>query len=724
MRASERMTTEPAPKGASRAEFALEWAAALGTSAAVPASRHTVESLLRGLLNNLFDAAAAEAFSTGPAIEVGGRLVAEHFTGQESLSRTVEVLGRAMLTGPELRGVDGLTGRVVSLLGGLAAGYAAALRARTLDQQETVKLALLKASRDAERELRVSEVKFRELFTSSAVGIAISDLDGKLLEVNQALGEIVGGPAAELVGRSLQELFHPDEAAQLATAYQGLVDGPRSRLRLKPRLRLLREDGDIAWAYLAVSVLHDADGRPTRHVTMVEDVTELHLLGERLNHQSLHDALTGLPNQQFFLSRLEGVLGRANPAATIALYKIDLDGFTVVNEGLGRRVGDQLLRSVAARLQAVVAGEKATVARFGADEFAILLERTPASPDVATVAARINSELAEPVFIDGTGIAVSACIGVVEHRGGGAEPAELLRAAEATLRRVKSGGTRQWGIFDPHRDADQRARSRLAAAMAGAWETGEIGLQYQPLVRLADGEVVAVEARLQWDHPRRGPLSHRGCLELAAETGLVLPLGEWLLRTACGQRAGWHAALGAAAPPLHVDLAVQQAHDPDLVSVVRRALEVAGARSQAAAAGLQLGVPAQVLGAEVQDSLRVLADLGVATVLVEYGGVADLGRIEELPVRAVRVAEELVWHVAPRPYRGSLVARAIPDLLALAHSCGATVIVGDVDTEEQAAWWRSAGADVGQGRFLAPAVPAAGVVPLLLDSPLPMNRKG
>jgi diguanylate cyclase (GGDEF)-like protein/PAS domain S-box-containing protein len=711
--------------------------AALGTSAYVAASRDAVANLLRGMLDDLFDAAAAEAFSTAPAVGIGRGLVAEHFTGEESLSRTIEVLGRALLADDELRGiaqrrgVQRMTERVVALLGGLAAGYAAALRATTLDQQETVKQALLKASRDAERELRMSEVRFRELFASSAVGIAISDLDGKLLEVNEALGEIVGRPAIELVGLSLQELFHPDDAAQLAGAHQRLVDAELSRRRLEPRLRLMCADGDVAWAHLAISVLRDSEGRPTRQVTMVDDVTALHLLGERLNHQSLHDALTGLPNQVYFLSRLESVVGRANPTAAIALFKIDLDGFTVVNEGLGRRVGDQLLRSVAARLLAMLADEKATVARFGDDEFAILLERTPTSPDVAAVAARINSELAEPVFIGGAGVAVSACIGVVEHRGGAIDPAELLRAAEATLRRVKSGGTRQWGCYDQHRDADQRARSRLAAAMAGAWESGEIGLEYQPLVRLADRAVLAVEARLRWDHPKHGPLKHRTCLELAAETGLVLPMGEWLLRTAGEQLAWWHAAPHVAAPSLHVDLAAQQALDPDLVSVVRGALG-------AGVADLRLGVPVRVLGGasdagleagpdpaavEARDGLRALADLGVTLVLVEYGGIADLAHLEDLPVRALRVAEELRWHVTPRPYRGSLVAKAIPDLLALAHSCGATVAVGGLDTEEQVAWWRSVGADIGQGCCLAPAVPAAGVLPLLVSFPLPTDHE-
>ena len=682
-----------------RAELARQWAGALSRTAYVPLSRGDIEAMLGGLLDGLLDALLAAEFSAGAGTEAGRRLVAAHFTGEQSLSRTVEVLGVALPASPELRGVDGLAGKVVSLLGELASGYANALRVRTLDQQETVKLALLKASENARKRLEASEVNFRELFASSAVGIAISDLDGKLLEANETLGDIVGRPAAELVGQYVHELFHPEDTATFVAAYQGLLSGRNPRLRLDRQLRLLGKDGEPVWAYLAVSLLHDLAGRPTRQVTVVEDVTELHLLGDRLSHQSLHDALTGLPNQQFFVSTLESVVGRDSPSS-VKLFKLDLDGFAVVNDGLGRRVGDQLLRSVAARLLSVVAGEKATVARFGADEFAILVEDSPTSPDVATLAERINTELAEPVYIDGNGMAVSACIGVVEHRGGVTDPAELLRAAETTLRRVKSGGTRQWGLFDPHRDVAERARRRLAATMPSAWENGEVGLEYQPLARLADGEIVGVEALLRWDHPERGPIPHRECLSLAEETGLVLPLGDWMLCKACEQLS----ALGWAVPVLHVNLTAQQSNDPDLVSCVRRALRKSGSD----AARLLVGMPATALASDVgdaEDNVRALGDLGVAIALLEYGGAEDLARLEDPAVRTVRVAHGLVDRVALASPDDSLVAAAVPGLLAPVRARGITVIAADLRTRAQAAWWHAAGADVGQGRYLAPPGP-------------------
>jgi diguanylate cyclase (GGDEF)-like protein len=431
----------------------------------------------------------------------------------------------------------------------------------------------------------------------------------------------------------------------------------------------------------------------------VEDGTELHLLRERLVHQSLHDALTGLPNGQFFISRLEGALGRAERSSRITVCKIDLDGLAVINDGFSRAIGDQLLQSVAQRLQSVVDGEKVTVARFGSDEFAILIEHSSTMSDVAALAASINTRLAEPVYIEGYGLAVSACVGFVEHQGGG-EPAELLRAAEAALHSVKRGGKRRWGPLDPDRDAVHRVRCRLAAAMPGALETGEIILDYQPLAQLTDGKVVAIEALLRWDHPHSGPLPHYECLELAALAGLEVPLGHWLLRSACEQLASWRQRSGEPTL-LHVDLTPQQSQDPDLVAGVRCALEHAGLPAES----LQLGMTVLALGAdtgEAEDNLRVLTDMGVAIALLGFSGIGDVAYLEDLPVRTAEIAHRVVQRVAQPPGGGSGIAKAVPVMLELMHCCGATVVVRGIETQDEAHWWRSAGADVGQGAFCAP----------------------
>jgi diguanylate cyclase (GGDEF)-like protein/PAS domain S-box-containing protein len=711
------MTTPPrsedhgslAPTASERLELARRWEWALRTTAYAPTSPLAIQRVLCELLDRLFDSLRAKQFSPAPGRMVGQRLVASQFTDEQSLSRTVEVLGQGLPANPELQGIEGLAGKVVSLLGAVAAGFAAALRAQTFDQQEEVKHALLNARRNAERELRLSEAKFRQLFTSSAVGIAISDLKGKVWETNQALRKIVGDLTA---GHSLYELLHPDDVPEVKAACQKLVAGRSTGFRLSQRIRLIGKDGEPAWTYLAVSLLRNVDGEPTGQVTIVEDVTELHLLGQELCHQSLHDALTGLPNQQFFGSTLQSVLERADRNSRITVCKLDIDDLAVINDAFGRQVGDHMLQSVAGRLQSVVAGEKAIIARFGSDEFAILIENSPTTPDVPTLTANINSELAEPVYINNTGLAVSSCAGVAEHHGRGGEATILLRAAEAALHRAKSSGQRQWGMFDSHRDAIHRAQCRLAAAMPGAWESGEIHLNYQPLVQLADSTIPAVQVLLRWDLPHTGALSHQECLELAKRNGLEGPLGQWMLRNGCDQLASWRQRLSEATPLLHVDLTPQQSHDPDLVSAIVSAL----AQTGFAAERLQLGIPVSALDAEsddAQDNVRVLADMGISIALLEFGGVADVAHLEDLPVRTVAIAPTVVQRVVQPPSDASAVARAVPTVFSLLHDCGVTIIIRGINTHNEAHWWKSAGADIGQGTFLAPPTPPDEIITLL-----------
>ncbi|HEX2297716.1 MAG TPA: EAL domain-containing protein, partial [Pseudonocardiaceae bacterium] len=572
-----------------------------------------------------------------------------------------------------------------------------------------VKQALLQANQDAERELRVSEAKFREVYTSSAAGIAISDLDGKLVETNQALREILADPSGEFAGRSLCELVHPDDVASLKASCQELLTAGRTRFRPPRRFRLIGRDGEPAWTYLAVSLLHDADGNPTHQVTIVEDVTELHLLGEQLRHQSLHDALTGLPNQQFFVSRLERALGRGG---RVTVCTIDLDSFAVINDAFGRQVGDKVLQRVGEQLQSVVTGQDATVARFGADRFAILVESsspTPdiPTPDVAALAARIHSALAEPVYFGDHGVAVSCGIGIASRDSGALEPAELLRAAEAALHRVKSSSKRQWALYDPHRDDEHRARCRLAATMPGAWESGEISVEYQPMARLHDGSVTRMQALLRWDHPQQGLLPHEECLQLAAQTGLALPLGQWMLHHAAEHFAAWRKLRAETGdkpgPLLQLDLLGQHAHDPDLVTTVSCALERAGLTTGC----LRIGMPVSALRAdqgEAVDNLHVLSELGVGIAMLGCSGAGAVAHLEDLPIDAAELAPQLVQRVTERGI-DSAVARAVPPLVHLMQTWGAHVIVRNIDTAEQATWWHRAGADIGQGPYFAPPGP-------------------
>lgn len=691
----------PAP-GLTVAELARAWTAVASRTTYVPMSGEEIEQLLTGLTGRLAAAVAAPQADEQGAMRVAAELVEHHFIGPRTLGRSLEVLGDGLPRLQTLQATTALPAAVRTVLGALADGYAEALRQNIFNEQELVSQALLKAKRDAERGLRVSEARFREVFSASAVGIAISALDGALVEANQAFADLAGRPPQELVGVPLLELLHAKGDTELEECYRMLGTGELPRFRR--RRRMTDANGDIAWTLLAGSLLHDADGEPTHHITIVEDFTELYLLQQELSDQALHDRLTGLPNEHYFMSRLQEVLEAAHPSALVTVCRVNLDSFSVINDGIGRTTGEQLLRSVAGRLRTLVAAERAMVARMGTDDFAILIENGPQTPDLGALAASINAELAEPVYLGDRGLAVTAGVGVVRRPAGGISPGELIRAADATLHQVKRSGRGQWGLYDAQTDAEERARYQLAAEMPGAFENGEISLEYQPVRSLQSGRLLALQALLRWDRGHGTVVDHPQCLALAEETGLVLALGRWMLHTACAELSRWRGALPADPPLLRVDLTARLSEDPDLVAIVYDALSDTGARPE----HMRVGVPLSALSrgrGDVMDNVHVLADLGAGVVLLgAAAGPGYIAHLEDLPVAAVEIAPAMVTRLTRRPGDDSVVARAVRHAIPLAHSAGASVIVPAVDTPAQAAWWRGATADAARGAHIGPAV--------------------
>ncbi|GAA4032588.1 diguanylate cyclase [Allokutzneria multivorans] len=688
--------------------LARTWAAAVTSGTYTPLTRGEVERLTHELLTMLVSAMEAGADTGGLLDEVAERMVRANFTGPDSLSRSVEVLGEGLLDvfGD---GADRLTTRVLALIGGLATSYTKAMRERTLHQQQQITDALLRAKQEAERHLRASEARFREVFTSSGVGIALTDFDGRIVQANPALTEILGYSEEELGGLNLYELFQEEGSDTLRSAYRELSDGTRERFRV--RRMLATRDGDAVLAYLAVSALHEMPGHI---VTMVEDATEVHMLTQRLRQQSLNDALTGLANRQLFSSRLQAALTRMDSRLGVTVLQLDLDGFGVINAGMGPRVGDQLLQVTGKRLEHVFADERnAVVARFGGDEFAVLLENTEDTPYPGKLAVLVNTALAEPTYVDGVGVAVSASIGVVRANSQNLRPEEVLRAADITLRRAKASGKGQWELFDAQHDSEARLRTRLAASIPGAEENGEFEVVYQPVVRLADGQVAFVEARLRWNHPDHGALPHERCVELAEETGMILPLGRSALREACMIAASWPEGPDGAAPGLWLNLTPLQARDPDLAATVRMAL----ADSGMSAARLRLGIPMASLRQhrdEAEENAEVLGDMGVRTALHEFeGGLANLGVCGPLRADLVRIAPWVVHRLSTEDSEADALRVSVHFLIPSLERSGAQVVVGDVGSAEQLEWWQRAGAAFAQGPHFGEPVSSQEIAKIL-----------
>jgi diguanylate cyclase (GGDEF)-like protein/PAS domain S-box-containing protein len=677
-----------------RVKLARKWANLISSTEYVSLQRAEFEEQLENLVDGLVDALRAEPFTPDAAVQHGARLVEFGCTGPSSLQRSLDVLGRGLLALPELVGIARFTEKVVLLIGALAAGYTEAIRFATLSQQETMSQSLLKALNDAHRNGRVLEAELEHMMSNSANGIAFTERDGRFIRPTDRFAEIVGYTVDELLGLTLFDLARPEDTAELHGAYDMLLDG--SAHQVQHEQMLLSKDGVGAWVSLTLSAPRPG-GAADQFLTVLEDRTELHLLHGQLNHQALHDMLTRLPNRQYFTSNLERTLRHADPAFGVTLYHLDLDAFSLITHGLDRRAGDLLLEHVAQRLQILFAGEKAMVARFGADEFAVLVENSPGTPDAVTTVRRINEELSEPMYVDGHGIASPASIGVVDRPPAGLSAAALLEAAEMTLARAKRHGRTQWALYDPFEDARDRESFGLAASLPGAWENGQLSVVHRPLVRLGEDRVVGLDALLSWDHPEHGRLAHERCAELAEQTGLVAPLGGWLLRSACEQAGEDDHGL-----PLHVGLTPNQASDPDLMGQVLGILNDTGL----APGRLWLGVPASALATagEAADNVRLLAAAGVESEIHEFGTAAgDFAHLEDLPVRAVRIAGWLVRRQAERGDQESLVTSALREVLAIVHRAGATVIVDGVDSAEQARWWRHVGADLAQGEFFTPS---------------------
>lgn len=696
-------TAESDRRLAWRAEFARRWASAVVSTTHVPLTFDAIEVALRETLDGLLAALVADPFPDDAVLELGSRLVEHHLIAQAALQRILKQFGDEVLHSPEFADVPELPSRLVQVVCVFASGYASAFRDQTYQQQEHIRKALVQANDEARRTLMVSEARFRELFNSSATGIAISDLDGVVRESNPALREILGYDDDEFTGVRIADLVHPSERDALLSASEDVVTGKRRRFRYKARL--IHSDGGTVWARVAGTVLRDADGGPGYQVTMIEDNTDLQLTQQELNNQALHDNLTGLPNRQFFVSRLEAVLAQARDTSTIALCHLALDGLTAVNAGLGHAVGDRLLQIVAQRLESIMARTTGMVARLSGGEFMVYVLEDDRRPDVVGLVEQIRDGVSDPVYLEGHAVTTTASIAVVERPAQGLNARELLRDAGLALHRVKATARGQWDLFDSDRDTDTRARLQLAANIPGALADGEFRLRYQPRVRLSDKAIIGVTPVVEWHRPGAGPVPSAELIDLAQQNGFIGRLGRWLLTESCQQAAQWHLESGTDLPPLVLRLTGQQSQDPDLVSAIWDALESTGLP----ASGLQIGLWAPSVLDERGDSVdnaETLAAMGVEVIVHDLDSVRcnlrDLGR---LPLTMIELSERLIGCASTWDEPNTVGQRVIRGLVEIAGCHDMTVGAAGVEHADQAAWLLDAGVDVGQGNAFAPPMP-------------------
>ena len=626
-------------------------------------------------------------FDPGAAEQVGELLVRAHYTDPVVLASVVELL-------QEQAAADD---RGPALAGSFAAGWAKALRERTLREQEAIRLAAESAQREAERALRASEARFRALFESAAIGIGIGDVDGIILEVNPALMELFGARPEDLQGRRVDDLVHPEDTPGVWEAYGDLISGKRDHFQFdKP---YYRHDGEVVWTHLTVSLIRGEDGSPKYQVAMLEDITDRYRLQERLRHQATHDPLTGLPNRAAFFERLEAVFESPEPGARFGLCYVDLDGFKIINDSLGHETGDQLLVAVAARLGAAINPTGHLVARLGGDEFVVLLESCSGEQEAVAVANTVLEALTGPILVGDHKLSVGASVGVLQRPVGTTTPMAAVRAADLTLYRAKEEGRGRWRLFDPQYNARAVSRYAVSVRMPVGLDRGEFFVDYQPLCALPDGSLVAVEALVRWRHPQLGVLGPDEFVATAEETGLILPLGRWVLEQACGRAAEWARRYGAAAPQMNVNLSVRQTRSAGLVSDVDRILHDSGLDP----ALLQLEITESAVVSRDDESLQALhslVGLGVSLAVDDFGtGWSNLAYLRDLPVSGLKIAGSFVADLHDPAKDEPLGWRIVGAVVSLAHTLGLTVTAEEVETAEHAERLRAMGCDWAQGWY-------------------------
>jgi len=677
--------TVASPNGSGRGSFVAAWAGVLADSGYVATDRAALHERVGEFVSTLDAAVTAKEFDKAAVERVGADLVGMRLIAPEVLAGTVELIGTHLPPGP----------RTIQIQGALSSGFVQAVQKWIFHQQEILRRSALEARDGAESARRTSEARFRAMFTAAAIGIGISDTKGRLLEVNSAMANMLDFTIEEMLGRYLIEFVHPEDPPDMLRYFQEMVAGQRDNYRIERRF--LRRDGAALRTNVTVSLVRDDHGRPQYMVGMVEDNTERHVLSEQLRHQANHDHLTGLSNRAYFTERLHAAFG-ATSNERVGLCYLDLDGFKAINDTLGHVVGDQLLIEIARRLDELVSAPGRLVARMGGNEFVVLVEHSTGLDQLVELAERLLAAVAQPVHIAGHRLVVSASIGLVERSVFEASPAETMRDADVTLHWAKVDGKNRWAVYDPERNAREIARITLSAAMPAALEHEEFYVDYQPIVSFEDGSLVGVEALVRWTHPEIGRLGPDRFIGLAEETGLIVPLGRWVLETACRQTMKWR-AMGAT-PMVSVNLAARQVAEPGLVDDIASIISEVGIPPTS----LQLELTeSAIMGTtgEPLEALRRLVDLGVRIAIDDFGtGYSNLAYLRHLPVHALKIAGSFVEGLRAGEM-DSVDARIVTALVSLAHTLKLTVIAEGVETTEQADLLRRIGADSAQGWLYA-----------------------
>src|SRR4249919_234431 len=546
------------------------------------------------------------------------------------------------------------------------------------------------AIRRAERERRVALEVLRSM--SEAVGVI--DIDFRFISVNPAFSRITGYSEEEVVGQNSQLL---DSSQHSAEFYRRVRDILERTGHWAGEMWQKRKDSEEFLGWIEMSEVRDAQGLRSHFVAVVNDITDKKRAEQELRYLANYDTLTGLPNRALLSERLGRAIVRARRQETrVAVLFLDLDRFKDINDSLGHAAGDRLLKAAATRLQATV-GASDTVARLGGDEFTVVLEDVESLAAVERMAREILTSFSMPLELDDRhDVTITPSLGISLYPDHALVPTDLLKFADTAMYQAKAEGRNTYQIYNATMDTEARQRAAIIAALRKAIERSEFRLVFQPRMSLADGSITGVEALLRWKSAELGEISPAVFVPLAEESGLILSMGEWVIRAACQQLREWRKQ-GLHDISIGINVSVLQLLRGDLPGHLRQVLE-------------QTGVPANRVELEVTESmvmqnaeqtthvLNEMRAIGVSLAIDDFGtGYSSLVYLKRLPIDTLKIDKELIGDLTRDPDDEAITATVI----TIGHSLGLNVIAEGVETEQQLAYLREQGCDEIQGFWLS-----------------------
>lgn len=571
----------------------------------------------------------------------------------------------------------------------------------SIAKQETQRQAQEALVAEAQQEAELSQQRFTASFTNAAIGMAIAQTDGVVLQVNRALCDLTGQPEDALVGKPFASLLHAGDAPLLRRQADQVLAKPEEAFSME--LRVIGVDGEDIWVALHCAQFADPSGSGQALIYQLHDITSRHLAEKRLQHIAYHDDLTDLANRNCFRERLEVAVERSasNPTARFTVLFLDLDRFKLVNDSMGHLAGNLLLAEVARRLLAC-ARPNDLVARLGGDEFAILIEDSPDIDAGMRLAQRVLEALKQPTTLNNTELVPVASIGITTSDLGYRTVDEVLRDADLAMYEAKAAGRGRVTYFDSSMHVRAAEKLSLETELRRVLSDGGLSIHYQPLYELSPYRLVGFEALARWVHPRRGNVSPATFIKLAEESGQIDALTDFVIERSIAQLAAWQRLAPTMPLTMHVNISGRDLARKSLPGHVLHTLQ----RNGVAPRTLTLEITETTLMHRMDVALETMnrmRESGVRFSIDDFGtGYSSLAYLSTLPIDSLKIDRSFVAGMYDKPQNVEIV-RAV---MTLGQALGRRVIAEGIETQEQLSTLLSLGVHVGQGYLLSRPLPA------------------